>query len=222
MDKTQRTVSTNCFEAPIDEARNSPNPTPTRLIADELSSNTPASVRVSSSRTECAAVAISSSQAIVSQVQSRKTEAVDAHAASSTNSHVLPASAEVSPVTAPTAAHTASRVRCDAVRWGAVLDIPITVRRTHNQWASCSERLLERLEFIFSEETTEGNLDLSGVGFLSASTIGVIVQLSDQFRRQDRALNIVLPSAAARRVFVWSAQKGCEMKGCRFFVSAGH
>ena len=77
----------------------------------------------------------------------------------------------------------------------------VFVRLTGEFDASCSENLHERLKVLFADVTTDVNLDLSGVGFLSASTVGVIVQLAEQLRNGRRGFNIVDPSTATRRVF---------------------
>jgi anti-anti-sigma factor len=67
--------------------------------------------------------------------------------------------------------------------------------------ASTSGGLLDQLSALVADTHVELTLDLSGVGFISASTIGVIVLLAEQFRNDKRIFNVVLPSAQARRVF---------------------
>ena len=67
--------------------------------------------------------------------------------------------------------------------------------------ASGSEKLFEQLKVLQSNGHVDLTLDLSGVGFFSASAVGVIVQLAEQFRANKRLFNVVSPSAEARRVF---------------------
>ncbi len=68
--------------------------------------------------------------------------------------------------------------------------------------ASSSEMLMEKLKVLVANGQVDLTLDLSGVGFLSASTIGVIVELREQFRKNNRVFTVESPSAEARRVFV--------------------
>jgi anti-anti-sigma factor len=67
--------------------------------------------------------------------------------------------------------------------------------------ASNSERLLEQLQVLVADSTVNLTLDLSRVGFFSASTVGVIVQLTEKFRQDDRRFTLVFPSPEVQRVF---------------------
>ena len=67
--------------------------------------------------------------------------------------------------------------------------------------ASSTEKLLERLKALVADRGVELTVDLSGVGFFSASTIGVIVQISEQLRKENRRFVIADPSAEVQRVF---------------------
>jgi anti-anti-sigma factor len=77
----------------------------------------------------------------------------------------------------------------------------VLVRLTGEFDASSSERLLEELKVFGADGNVDLRLDLSGVGFFSASTIGVIVQLIEQFQKNNRLVTIESPSPEARRVF---------------------
>ena len=68
--------------------------------------------------------------------------------------------------------------------------------------ASSSEMLMEKLKVLVANGQVDLTLDLSGVGFLSASTIGVIVELREQFRKNNRVFTVESPSAEVRRAFV--------------------
>ena len=67
--------------------------------------------------------------------------------------------------------------------------------------ASNSEKLIERLKALVADEAVDLTLDLSRVGFFSASTIGVIVQLTETFRDKNRRLKLLSPSPEVQRVF---------------------
>jgi anti-anti-sigma factor len=67
--------------------------------------------------------------------------------------------------------------------------------------ASNSENLLEQLKVLVADEAVDLTLDLSRVGFFSASTIGVIVQLTETFRHDNRRLQLLSPSHEVQRVF---------------------
>jgi anti-anti-sigma factor len=67
--------------------------------------------------------------------------------------------------------------------------------------ASNSEKLLEQLEVLVADNEVDLTLDMSGVGFFSASTLGVIVQLSEKFHGRNRRLILASPSPEVQRVF---------------------
>jgi anti-anti-sigma factor len=67
--------------------------------------------------------------------------------------------------------------------------------------ASNSEKLLEQLKVLVADNEVDLTLDMSRVGFFSASTLGVIVQLSEKFHGGNRRLKLASPSPEVQRVF---------------------
>jgi anti-anti-sigma factor len=68
--------------------------------------------------------------------------------------------------------------------------------------ASYSEELLSKLRALLADGGVELTLDLRDVGFFSASTIDVIVQLQQLLQRDGLSLNVVHPSTHVQKVFV--------------------
>ena len=70
--------------------------------------------------------------------------------------------------------------------------------------ASYSEELLSKLQAVVADGGMELTLDLRDVGFFSASTIGVIVQLQQLLQNDGLSLHIVYPSTHVQKVFATS------------------
>ncbi len=70
--------------------------------------------------------------------------------------------------------------------------------------ASYSEELLSKLQAVVADGGMELTLDLRDVGFFSASTIGVIVQLQQLLQNDGLSLHVVYPSTHVQKVFAAS------------------
>ncbi|MEP6660115.1 MAG: STAS domain-containing protein [Acidimicrobiales bacterium] len=73
--------------------------------------------------------------------------------------------------------------------------------------------LADALEKATSADDADLVVDLSGVTFIGAATIGVLLRASDNLRRQSRSLALRAPSRCAARVIEVFGLKGLVQAG---------